>query len=600
MKSYGKITVRLFREHIVRLITIIAIVLVSVGIIGAISELYVRLETAADNFYESQNISDLYVKSKRESPIPGFTANERRMIKERFGEENVLESFCLEEKIDGRVVRLYAHDLTKNRVNKIQIVDGALPTSLGEALVERGTEIYESYNVGDKIEMSLPYIGAKEFTVSGIAINPLLIENTEETSYQFADETVGAVLYVQLDSLPAVNDVYISVEGISKKNFRSYSKDYERKISALKLELCEMLGEENVAVLTLYENRGMYSLVSFAKKVGLISIVFAAFFILVTMLVVYSNMSRLFDEERGRIACLKTLGYSNFAVIFKYLLFVLLGTAIGGLLAIPVVIAVTSLLYTAFGKRFAMPPFPSTPNLVYYAVAFVLIVVGMIFLTYYTGMKLSKSKPVSLLTPKAPKAGKRVILERITPIWNRLSFKYKSTVRNVLLFKSRFLMTVISIMGSTVLVFAGLGLMDCSFKGSGTAAILGIAAVLVVFSAALCGLVIYNLTDINVSERRREIATLMVLGYHDREVGGYIFREIYIMSAIGAVLGVPAGVGFMAFLFSMIKFGSIGDINWWTYMLAPAVTMFFAFLSTLLLRRKILKTDMNASLKTLE
>ena len=116
----------------------------------------------------------------------------------------------------------------------------------------------------------------------------------------------------------------------------------------------------------------------------------------------------------------------------------------------------------------------------------------------------------------------------------------------------------------------------------------------------LCGLVIYNLTNINVSERNREIATLMVLGYSDSEVSWYIFREIHIMSFIGAVLGVPIGLAFLTFVFHLINFGSIGEINWWTWILAPAVTMLFSVLSTLLLRRKIVKTDMNSSLKILE
>ena len=145
-----------------------------------------------------------------------------------------------------------------------------------------------------------------------------------------------------------------------------------------------------------------------------------------------------------------------------------------------------------------------------------------------------------------------------------------------------------------------MGLMDCALKTDNATSLLAIAMAVIVFSAALCALVIYNLTNINVSERNREIATLMVLGYHSGEVTGYIFREIYIMSAIGAVLGVPLGVGFVEFVFGLIDFGALADINWWTYLLTPLITMLFSWLSTKLLRRKITKTDMNASLKTLE
>lgn len=353
-------------------------------------------------------------------------------------------------------------------------------------------------------------------------------------------------------------------------------------------------------MLSLFENTGFYSLISYAEKVQLIGIVFVVFFLLVTMLVVYSNMSRLFDEERGQIACMKTLGYTDFAITNRYSLFVLTGTLLGGLIALPIGLGVTYIIYAAFNMQYAMPPFPGISALVYYVITLTIITISMLLLTFFTGLKIVRNKPVELLKHKAPTPGKKVIIEKIGFIWNKLSFKYKSTLRNVLLFKSRFFMTVISVIGSTVLVFAGLGLLDCAATMANATSILAIAVILIIFSALLCALVIYNLTNINISERNREIATLMVLGYRDREITGYIFREIYIMSFIGAILGIPFGYGFMQFVFNLINFGSIAEINWWTWLLAPAVTMFFAFISTLMLRRKIIKTDMNSSLKTLE
>ena len=161
-------------------------------------------------------------------------------------------------------------------------------------------------------------------------------------------------------------------------------------------------------------------------------------------------------------------------------------------------------------------------------------------------------------------------------------------------------MTVLSVIGATVLVFAGFGLLDCTQNIENGISLVTVSIALIAFSALLCALVIYNITNINVSERNREIATLMVLGYKNNEVTGYIFREIYIMSAIGAILGLPLGILFLQFVFYLIDFGSLSEIHWWTYLIAPIVTMFFSFLSTFFLYRKIVKTDMNASLKILE
>ena len=311
-------------------------------------------------------------------------------------------------------------------------------------------------------------------------------------------------------------------------------------------------------------------------------------------------MSRLYDEERPQMACLKTLGYSNFKTVLKYVIFVLTASVIGGLIAFFVGLGLTWLLYNAFNLHYAMPPFPKTIYFGYYSITSAIVVLSTTLLTFIYGLNSLKKQPATLLLPKVPKAGKKVILERIPLIWNALSFKYKSTFRNVLLFKSRFFMTVVSIIGATVLVFSGLSLMDVSGKIENGETLITISGALLVFSALLCALVIYNLTNINVSERTREIATLMVLGYNNREVTGYIYREVYIMGIIGALLGIPFGLLFIDFAFSLITIGTISEINLLTYFLTPLITILFTALATLLLRKKILSTDMNTSLKTID
>ena len=163
-------------------------------------------------------------------------------------------------------------------------------------------------------------------------------------------------------------------------------------------------------------------------------------------------------------------------------------------------------------------------------------------------------------------------------------------------------MTVISIIGSSVLVLAGFGLLNNTAKEnlSTNSTLTLISIAVIVFSALLSLLVIYNITNINISERNREIATLMVLGYRNDEVCGYIYREIYTMSLIGTILGIPFGIWFLDFAFDMIDFGKVSNIDWWTWILSPIITMSFTVLSTIILRGKITKIDMNESLKTIE
>ena len=590
MKAGVKTTIRLFKRHVVRLITIIAIILVSVGFMAGIGEVEKTMRLAVNERYIDSNLSDVYLKST--NPY-GFTQEEISHIEQRFGADNTEKSFSYEYEEDGEVFRVYSYDLQASLINKLELLEGRFPIAADEIVAERETELFPRYEVGEKVTLQ-----GKTYTVCGIVENPLLSLKKDERSFMFSNAYLRNVFYIQTDNLPMINDIHALLK--NRDLFDAYNAEYETEIREMKAELETELGKENVIVLSLYENAGLYSIVAYAEKVGLIAVAFVVFFLLVTLLVVYSTMSRLFEEERSQIACQKTLGYGDKQTIARYVFFVAVGILIGGALALPVGYGMLRVIYFAFTSHYSMPAFPSGIRFGYYLFSFAVIFVFNTLLAFISGIRNVKGSPALLLTPKAPKSGKKVLLERIPLLWNRLSFKYKSTLRNVLLFKSRFLMTVVSVIGSTVLVFAGMGLLDCARLRENAFAISAVAILVLVFSAVLCALVVYNLTNINVSERKREIATLMVLGYHDKEVTGYIYREIYIMSLIGALLGVPLGVAFLDIVFGLIDFGTLSDINWWTYVLTPLLTMLFSFISTRLLRKNIVKTDMNASLKSLE
>lgn len=588
MRAQSKNSRRLFKKHIARLITIIAIVIVSVGFMSGIGEVEGKVGIAIENEYKSQNMSDLYLKSEN---TYGFLPTQIEAIYEKFKDDDVLPFFSYEIKLDGLITRIYQLDLEKNNINTLKLLDGTMPSLPNQILAERGTDGFMHYRVGDKISMQ-----GNEYEICGIVYNPLLMIKINEPSFAYENEKLNQVFYINTDTPPIINDVYVSFA--DRELFGSFSSEYKEKIDTLKSEIESRL--ENTSVLSLYESMGIYSLNEYSNKVGMIGIIFVVFFLLVTLLIVYSAMTRLFDEERGKIACQKTLGYSDFDIVKSYLLFVLTGTVVGGALAYFVGLGLTNIIYIAFGIQYEMPPFPAETTFYYYAITFAIVVIATVLLTLLTGLAIAKKKPADLLVKKSKKAGGKVLLERIPLVWNRLSFKYKSTFRNVFLFKSRFLMTVTSVIGGAVLIFAGIGILNCAQGMENSSSLVFVATALIIFSAALCALTIYNLTNINVSERTREIATLMVLGYEDKEVRGYVFREIHIMSLIGAILGIPLGMIFIEFVFAQVGLGDLSQIGWWTYLLTPAITMLFSFFSTLLLKKRITKTDMNASLKTLE
>lgn len=588
MNIHAKVSLRLFKKHKIRLLTILCIVFISISFMFGILEVENKIATATNNIYDQQNISDIYIKSKN---MTGFTLREKQIINNKFKNDSVLESLCYEFIENEEIKRVYSYDL-KTNVNKLEVIEGRLPNKVNEVVVERKTSSIKKVNIGETVK-----INNIEFEVVGIVFNPFIIIEIEEFSFINSEDNVDYIIYMNNANNLMINDIYISLS--DRTLFNNFSMNYENYIKNLKIELKNELGD-NVEILSLFENYGLYSLNSYAEKVSTIGIIFVVFFLLITLLVVFSTMSRLFEEERAQIACLKTLGYSNFVIVQKYIWFVVIGIGLGSFFAYNTGLLLTKMLYNGFNLQYHMPKMPKQVNIFNYFTMLGILLFSIVILMYITSMKEVNKNPVQLLTPKAPKKGKKVLLEKIPFVWNRLSFKYKSTVRNVFLFKSRFLMTVVSIIGATILVFAGMALMDCTAKMENAELLYTISLALILFSGFLCALVIYNITNINISERTREIATLMVLGYQDKEVSGYIYREIYIMSAIGAVLGIPVGYIFIDYVFMMIDFGKISDINWWTWILAPIITMIFSFLSTLLLYKKIIKVDMNASLKSLE
>ena len=123
---------------------------------------------------------------------------------------------------------------------------------------------------------------------------------------------------------------------------------------------------------------------------------------------------------------------------------------------------------------------------------------------------------------------------------------------------------------------------------------------IILFALALCILVLFNLTNMSIGERKREIATLKVLGYIDLEVYGYIFREILVMSIFGIILGLPLGFGLIAFIINYLDFGSINSIKWYSYISTIILVICFVGVVDLMLCHKIKKIDMNDSLKSTE
>lgn len=618
VKTYFKTVRRMFKKHLIRLFSLIGIVLISIGFISGIGSPTDMIKDSIENYYIKQIVSDFIVKSK----TGGFTDEQISAVKSRYGENNVETGTSLDIRTgEKRSLRLYFLDLENTAINESELVEGEKITGDDENCVyaEVKDNVIKGYSVGDEVEIDLasalnllfPKINV---TIKGIVKSPLTFGNDGEPSYNNPEDTeipdnmaeinkldlLENILYcpIEICNFLPKGDLYIKAE--NRKLFKSFSSGYEKYVEKEKIELTRLLGED-VRIITLYDNYSFKSVIASADKVRGIGNILMVIFIAVTLLVVLSSMMRLMDEERSQIACLKTLGYGSVSIVVRYVFFALVALAAGGGVGFFVGYGVSWLMCFVFGYGYSMPPVSIVVNPGYYFLSLGVIIAVTLIAVFSLGMRLTNNAPADLLRPKPPKKGKRILLEKIPFIWKRLSFKYKSSMRNVFRYKTRFLMMLVSVGVSAGLVFAGLALLDmCLFDDFGSSAIIGIAVVVVVFAGLLTAVVINTLTTINISEREREIATLMVLGYHDGEICGYIYREIYISVFLAIIVGYPIGIGLATLVFKTIGFGTVGNVSWFMWLFVPVVVFVFTLLVTLLLRPKIIKTKMNESLKSVE
>lgn len=619
VKTYFKVVRRMFRKQLTRLLSLIGVILISVGFVSGIGSPTDMIKDSIENYYKNQNVSDFIIKSQSGS----FSEEEINKIKSHFGEKNVETGMSLDIKAGEKTsLRLYFIDFEKWNINVPELVNGEKIniSDKNQVYAEVKDNKIKGYNIGEKVEINLkealglPFEYKINVTVKGIVMNPLTFGKDGEPSYNNPEDTKTPKNIAEINKLDLleniiycpkevclylpVGDIYVKIE--NRNLFNSFSKDYEKYIGEQKEEITKLLGE-NIKIITLDDNYSFKSIISSADKVRGIGNILMIIFLAVTLLVVLSSMMRLMDEERSQIACLKTLGFSSFTIVMKYIFFALVALAVGGGIGFFVGYGVSWLICNIFNYGHVMPPIDVIVNPGYFFLSVGIIIIVTLLVTFSLGMKLANNEPAILLRPKVPKSGKRILLEKMTFIWNRLAFKYKSSFRNVLRYKTRFMMMLISIAVSTGLVFAGLALLDiCIFSDFGSPSIIGIAIVVVIFAGLLTMVVINTLTTINISERNREIATLMVLGYYDGEICGYIYREIYISAFLGILLGYPTGIGLATLVFKTMGFGKVKDVSWFIWLIVPVVVFGCTLLVTLILTPKIVKTNMNESLKAIE
>ena len=585
-----------------------------------------------------------------------------------------------------------------------------------------------------------------------------------------------------------------------KKEYEDGLREYDEKIAEAEEKIADAeveiadaedkindISNPSVYVLDRNTNIGYACFDADSNIVESVSNVFPVFFFLVAVLICMTTMNRMIEERRTEIGIYKALGFSQGAIMFKFMFYACSASITGAILGYALgMFFMPQAIWQGYNIMYNMGHTIKIVFLPYLAVlsimAAILCAAGSV---YFSVIYELREVPANLIRPKAPKIGKRVFLEYITPIWNRMKFLHKVSVRNVLRYKKRFFMMVVGISGCTALVITGFGIGD-SIKGIATrqyeniqvydvsatfsddfstddreeltanenlskiaflhletadleasngvrslnvvtpesaetilqflvlqtpkgekipyptgdegvvsaqiAEILGINAgdtvtvrdsdmnekkvrvtaicenyvynyifmpedesakmntawmnaegdvhnlstslskaehimnvnviedlearidkmmksmdfivlIVILCAGALAFIVVYNLTNINITERIREIATIKVLGFYPNEAASYVFRENMILTGIGAIVGLPLGKLLHSFIMFNIKIEMVSFKTYvapLSYVLSIAMTFGFALLVNFLMYFKLQKINMAESLKSIE
>ena len=478
----------------------------AVGFLAGLRMTAPDMKHSLDVYYDTQNLMDLRVVSTL-----GLSQADLEYLREWDGGEGIVSVTDVEgEKsfdalVDEETVTVFSLPVS---INCLQLTDGRLPQKSDECITEQilldklGLEIGDTITIdtedADKMTTETSVLSEHTFTIVGTARSPMYISKTRGAS------SIGSGTVTAWVSVPAevftqsyYSTIYLTADELDVLDCYA-DPEYKQKVSLLKDSLADtgkerasLRHEELIREATITDMMaqifsmgidavqieggkwyilGRNTLESYeefsmdAERMSNLANVFPMIFFLVAALSSLTTMTRMVEEHRTEIGSMKALGFSAAAVGVKYIGYALAASLIGGLAGWAAgILSIPGIIYYEWGLEYLLPPMKYLFSAVVlaYSVGFaVLATAGSAAAASYSTMSATAA---SLMRPRAPKPGKRVLLERIPFIWKNLSFLQKVSVRNLFRYKRRFWMTAAGIGGCTALVVTGLGLRDSIF-----------------------------------------------------------------------------------------------------------------------------------------
>ena len=470
------------KDNYKRFLSLICMAFLGVGFYAGIQSSSPDMLKTLDNFYDENNVYDISVISN-----VGLTEDDLLKLSKIKNVElaiNIQEKDTyLEIEENNYVVKLIEYN---SQMNNVYIKEGRLPKNSNEVSVDNALLENNNLKLGDNIT-----IDGKKYSIVGNVISPLYF-SAERPNSNLGSGKVDYYIYVYngfLD-LEAYSNIYITVKGAKKylTNSDSYKKlinNVKKDIDLIKdkqqdirydelysdiIETSEMYGisiDESKFIKPKWyiydrlDNTSYKELINASDNLKKIGNIFPIIFFAISVLVSLISMMRMIEEDRVENGTLKSLGYNSFHITLKYVIYSLLATTIGSSVgAIFGSYMIPSVIWNIYKKIFFIPKFIYLLKSDYNALGLWICILCICGTSVIVCIKNLREVPANLMRPKAPKSGKKILLERINFIWKKLKFSDKITIRNIFRYKSRVITTILGIAGCTALILAGFGLKD--------------------------------------------------------------------------------------------------------------------------------------------
>lgn len=288
------------------------------------------------------------------------------------------------------------------------------------------------------------------------------LESSMSTAYAKINTAKAQISSAENSLVDAKKELENKENEFNKNKEEALSKlqDAKKKIDDAELDI-KKIEKGKWYIQDRNDNSGYVNILDAIKTMSNISKIFPLIFYIVAVLISLTSMTRMIEEERIEIGTLKALGYYNFQIISKYVIYALLACVVGGIFGMSVgLYLLPNIVWILYAMIYTIPKFYASyrvdVGLTGIVISFICIGGATILVAY----KELKNTASALMRPKPPKNGKRILLEKVNFIWKKMNFSNKVTARNIFRYKKRAIMTIVGIAGCTGLMLTGFGIKD--------------------------------------------------------------------------------------------------------------------------------------------